>query len=105
LDKIRSLKRAGSVRETTGSVANAGKGKAGNDRKLKVKPSEVQKEQRRLEREIEKLEAELETVNELRTEHATDYEKLMELDEQEAVLKAQLEELLEDWEEVANLEV
>jgi ATPase subunit of ABC transporter with duplicated ATPase domains len=105
LDKIRSLKRAGSAHKTTGSVANAGKGKAGNDRKLKVKPSEVQKEQKRLEREIEKLEAELETVNELRAEHATDYEKLMELDEREADLQMELDALLDDWEDVASVEV
>jgi ATP-binding cassette subfamily F protein uup len=62
----------------------------------------MQKELRRLEREIEKLEADLDAVNESKAEHATDYEKLMELDEQEAALKAQLEELLEDWEGVAS---
>jgi prefoldin subunit 5 len=67
-----------------------------------MKPSEVQKELKRLEREIEKLEAEIEAVDELKAEYATDYEKLMELDKQETAHRAQLEELLESWEEVAN---
>ncbi|MCL2662267.1 MAG: ABC-F family ATP-binding cassette domain-containing protein [Oscillospiraceae bacterium] len=70
--------------------------------KPKVKPSDAQKEQRRLEREIEKLEEEIEVLDKLKTEHATDYERLMELDEEEAALKTQLDELLEDWEEVAS---
>jgi len=69
----------------------------------KIKPSDVQKELRRIEREIEKLETEIESIAMLRTEHATDYEKLMELDELEAEFKAQLDELLEEWEEAASL--
>jgi hypothetical protein len=68
-------------------------------KKRKIKPSEVQKELRRIEREIEKMESALEAVEVLRGEHATDYEKLMELDEQETVLKSQLEALLEEWED------
>ena len=65
----------------------------------KIKPSEAQKELRRIEREIERLETELESVEVLRGEHASDYEKLMELDERDAVLKVQLEEMLEEWED------
>ena len=70
-----------------------------SSKRRKIKPSEAQKELRRIEREIEKLESALEAVEVLRGEHATDYEKLMELDEQEAVLKSQLEALLEEWED------
>ena len=69
----------------------------------KIKPSDAQKELRRLEREIEKLETEIEAISMLRTEHATDYEKLMELDSFEAGLKTQLEQLLEDWENAATV--
>jgi len=36
------------------------------------------------------------------TEHSTDYEKLMELDEKEAALQERLDDLLEEWEEAAN---
>ena len=68
----------------------------------KIKPSEIQKELRRLEREIEKLESEIESVEKSRTEHSSDYEKLMELDESEAKLQNQLDSLLEDWETTAS---
>jgi valyl-tRNA synthetase len=105
LDMIRSLKKTSSTHGSQESAMNTGKDKIRKDGKPKVKPSDVQKELRRLEREIEKLETELDAVNELKTEHATDYEKLMELDEREALLRTQLEVLLDDWEEVASLGV
>ena len=67
-------------------------------KQTKLKPSIAQKELRRLERDIEKLETELENLQSKKQEHATDYEKLMELDEHEKTVSAQLEELFEDWE-------
>jgi len=39
----------------------------------------------------------------LGNEYSTDYEKLMEIDEQETVLRRQLDDLLEDWEDAASL--
>ena len=77
--------------------------KSRNEKLRKIKPSEAQKELRRIEREIKKLESELETLAAQRTEHATDYEKLMELDESESVLKSQLEDMLEEWENAASM--
>ena len=64
----------------------------------KIKPSEAQKELRRLEREIEKTEAEMESIRKQKNEHSTEYEKLMELDEQELQHQEILDELLIDWE-------
>ena len=64
----------------------------------KIKPSDATKELRRIEREIEKLETEMEELENLKSKHSTDYSKLMELDDLEAELKTQLEDLLEDWE-------
>jgi len=69
----------------------------------KIKPSDVQKELRRIEREIEKLETELDEVEVLRGEFSSDYEKLMELDKQEAGLKELLEGLLKEWEEAQSV--
>jgi len=66
----------------------------------KIKPSDMQKEIKRIEREIEKLESDIEIINNEKNKHATDYEKLMELDNQESELETQLEELLDDWEEI-----
>jgi len=37
-----------------------------------------------------------------KADFSTDYEKLMQLDEQESELKIQLEDLLEEWEQAAN---
>jgi ATPase subunit of ABC transporter with duplicated ATPase domains len=68
----------------------------------KIKPSEVQKELRRLEREIEKLELEIYDIELQREEHSSDYEKLLELDDQERLVNRQLDELLEEWENLAN---
>jgi len=85
---------------SSGVAISTGKSKG---KPKKAKPSDAAKEIRRLEREIEKLEIELFDINEQRTEHASDYEKLMELDDLEAKLEDQLEELLEDWEDAASV--
>ena len=69
----------------------------------KIKPSDLQKEQRRLEREIEKYENELDDLENQKQEHSSDYEKLMELDEQEKEVKEKLEALLEEWELAAKM--
>jgi len=82
---------------SSGTAIPAGKGKP-----KKAKPSDAAKEIRRLEREIEKLEVELFDINEQRTEHASDYEKLMELDNLEVTVQEKLSDLLEEWEEVAS---
>jgi len=101
-DKIRTFREASSTYGNTESTAKSNKSKTQNGGKLKIKPSEVQKELRRLEREIDNLEAELDAVNVSKTEYATDYEKLMELDEQEAALRVHLEAMLEEWEAIAS---
>jgi len=66
--------------------------------KQSKKPADALKELRRLEREIETLEKDLKTIRQNKDVFSTDYEKLMELDEQEQAAAAQLDELLEEWE-------
>ena len=66
--------------------------------KQSKKPADALKELRRLEREIETLEKDLKTIKQNKDVFSTDYEKLMELDEQEQAAAAQLDELLEEWE-------
>ena len=72
--------------------------KAGAKAKVKTKPSDFQKELRRLERDIGKFEDELEDVKNLREEYSSDYEKLMELDKREVAIQEALDELLAEWE-------
>jgi len=74
-----------------------------SQRSRKTKPSDALKELRRVERGIEKLESDIEALRQLKLEHSTDYEKLMEIDEQELVIKDRLEYLLEEWEQASNM--
>jgi ABC-type multidrug transport system ATPase subunit len=66
--------------------------------KRKMKPSDALKEQRRLERAIEKAEGELGDIRRQKEEFATDYEKLMVLDEMERSAQASLDGLYVEWE-------
>ena len=72
-------------------------------RSRKVKPSDASKELRRIEREIESLESGIEALRQLKHEHSTDYEKLMELDIQELEYKDQLDVLLDEWEHASGM--
>ena len=66
------------------------------------KPADAQKELRRLEREIAKIENDISEIHRQKEEFSTDYEKLMELDDQEQVADAALDDLLNKWEELAQ---
>jgi len=91
------------VKEATFSNAqNSGAKKApAVKKKAKKKPGDLQKELRRVEREIEKLENDIVAIALCRDEFSSDYEKLMELDSQEAEVRAALDVLMEQWEELA----
>ena len=54
----------------------------------------------KLEREIAKLEADMAEIDKLCEAHATDYQKLMELDAQKQALDEELLSLYEKWEEL-----
>ncbi|MCL2202179.1 MAG: ATP-binding cassette domain-containing protein, partial [Oscillospiraceae bacterium] len=69
--------------------------------KLKRKPSDLQKELRKVERDIEKLEQEIARIGGAREEFSSDYEKLMELDEQERAAHEALDILMAQWEDLA----
>ena len=92
--------------DDTASDKGKGKGKQKSNasaQNKKIKPSELQKELRRLEREIEKLEVELYDIELQRGEFSSDYEKLLEIDDLEKSIQQQLDDLMEQWEEYATL--
>ena len=70
--------------------------------KSKKRPSDTQNVIRKVERNIETLENEVEEINRLKDEFSTDYEKLMELDQREAETHEKLDELYEKWESLAE---
>ena len=70
--------------------------------KAKRKPSDIQKELRRLERDIEKNETALYDIKLQREEFASDFEKLLELDDLENSTQEELDILLALWEELAQ---
>ena len=69
--------------------------------KKKASPNRDRQRQR-LEKEIEKAEAALEAVEKESAENASDYQKLMELEEKRKDAESLLEELYERWEELAD---
>jgi ATP-binding cassette subfamily F protein 3 len=62
----------------------------------------AEKQLARLEREIAKAEEELRALNQKREEFCSDYEKLLELDQEEAALKEMLDEKYLEWAELAE---
>ena len=79
-----------------------GLSKGDKSAKKKLKPSDSQKELRRLEREITKIESEIDDLTLQKEQHSSDYEKLMELETKEQELSLELERLMSEWEEVAE---
>ena len=69
--------------------------------KKKSSPN-VEKQRAKLEKEIERLEAQLEELNAQSEEFASDYQKLMEIEEQKAAFDEKLMELYEKWEELSE---
>ena len=61
-----------------------------------------EKQLKKLERDIEKLETAMSELESETEANASDYQKLMELDEKKAELKGQLEELYEQWETLSE---
>lgn len=57
---------------------------------------------KRVERDIEKLEAAMKALEREYEEHSADYQKLMELDEKKAGLKAELDTLYEKWDTLSE---
>ena len=70
--------------------------------KPKRKAADEQKLLRKLERDIAKLENDIDAIIKQKDEFATDYEKLMELDALEAQAHIDLDALYEEWDEVSG---
>ena len=83
-------------------LSNACKKDAKKKDNLKKKPQQSPaKLQNKIEREIEKLEAELKTLDKQTGEHAADYERLMEIEAVRTETEEKLLELYEKWEELS----
>ncbi len=65
---------------------------------------EREKEARRCEREIEKIEFRLKEIESEEGEHASDYQRLMELEDEKARLSPELDALYSRWEELQDEE-
>ena len=65
---------------------------------------EREKEARRCEREIEKIESRLREIEREEGEHASDYQRLMELEDEKARLNPELDALYSRWEELQDEE-
>ncbi len=63
-----------------------------------AKPKNTAKAMAKLEKDIAKLEGQLAGLDKLAEEHATDYQKLMEISEEKESLELELLELYERWE-------
>ena len=90
-------------RERQQQFAEAERAKAGKekkpDRKL-VRSPDLSKSSAKIEREIEKLEAQIAKLNEEAESAASDYLRLMELDEAKEEIEKKLIPLYERWEEL-----
>ncbi|MBO6092305.1 MAG: ABC-F family ATP-binding cassette domain-containing protein, partial [Oscillospiraceae bacterium] len=90
-------------RERQRLFAEADRAKKGKEKKPDSRPERTPDSARssaRIEREIEKLEAQIATLNEEAELAASDYLRLMELDEARKELEEKLEPLYERWEEL-----
>ena len=67
------------------------------------RPPNIDRQIAKVEKEIEKLENKLTLLDELALENATDYQKLMEIEEEKTGINIQLEEQYEKWEELSSL--
>ena len=67
------------------------------------RPPNIDRQIAKIEKEIEKQESKLAELDELAAENATDYQKLMEIEEQKETVNKQLESLYEQWEELSSL--
>ncbi len=68
----------------------------------KRQPQRTERQLARIEREIGKLEEQLAALDRAAAENASDYQKLMEIDEEKAALNAQLDALYAQWEEIGE---
>ncbi|MBQ3009827.1 MAG: ABC-F family ATP-binding cassette domain-containing protein [Oscillospiraceae bacterium] len=67
------------------------------------RPPNIDRQIAKIEKEIEKLENALAELDELASENATDYQKLMEIEEKKTTVNEQLETLYEQWEELSSM--
>ena len=67
------------------------------------RPPNIDRQIAKLEKEIEKQEAKLSELDDFAAANATDYQKLMEIEEQKSSVSEQLETLYEQWEELSSL--
>lgn len=67
------------------------------------RPPNLEKQIAKIEKEIERLEAQSTCLDEQAQEFSSDYQKLMEIEEEKKQLDTQLEEAYANWEELSSL--
>lgn len=67
------------------------------------RPPNMEKQIAKTEKEIEKLEEKLAELDELANANASDYHKLMEIEEEKSTVNADLEQFYEKWEELSAM--
>ncbi len=92
-----------SARQRAIELAAAHKEEKAKEAKPKKKNSQsTEKQLAKLEREIGKIEEEMAELDRQSQEFASDYQKLMEIDEQRSALNDKLDELYTAWEELSS---
>lgn len=76
--------------------------KSESKKRQRKNPAGNEKLMQKTEREVEKLEKRLAELDALYEKHAADYEKLMELDAEKALVTEELDELYLKWEELSE---
>ena len=87
------------------AIAQAAKAAAPKPKKKSQRKKgtpEREKDARRCEREIEKIESRLREIEREAGEHASDYQRLMELEDEKARLNPELDALYSRWEELQD---
>ena len=97
-EQYRAYRAASAPKEPKTAVKEAEKEKP----KQKKRSGSPEKLLSRAEREIAALEGKLLELEGLAEEHASDYEKLMEFEEERAAIQAELDEKYEEWEKLAE---
>ena len=88
--------------EAVAQAAKAAAPKPEKKPRRKKGTPEREKEARRCEREIEKIESRLREIEREAGEHASDYQRLMELEDEKARLNPELDALYSRWEELQD---
>ena len=100
-ERYQEIKAAQEAREQI-EKRTAEKQEKPKQKEKKASPANIEKRIAKLEKEIASLEEKIAELDKLSEENASDYAKLMEIEEEKAEINIQLEEKYELWEELSQ---